>query len=56
MVKIGTCPPSDEKEDYALDVWAGVLPVIIGIGIPIPDEFLKEGISVSESFKHARGI
>ncbi|MCH8232709.1 MAG: hypothetical protein IIB82_08715 [Bacteroidetes bacterium] len=56
MVKIGTCPPSDEKEDYALDVWAGVLPVINGYGIPVPDNLLKEGISVSESIKHARGI
>ena len=35
--KIRTGPPVDEEEDYALDVWAGVLPLAIKAGEPLPD-------------------
>jgi uncharacterized protein len=46
-VKIRQAPPSDEEEDYALDVWAGVLPVGEVIGEPVPDPRLRPGISYS---------
>jgi hypothetical protein len=45
-VKIRTGPPGDEEEDYALDVWAGVLPVSVAFGEPEPDPRLRAGIPV----------
>ena len=35
--KIRTGPPVDEEEDYTLDVWAGVLPLKLRAGEPVPD-------------------
>lgn len=35
-VRIG--PPIDEEEDYALPIWAGVVPVHARVADPIPDE------------------
>ena len=43
-VKIRTGGPSDEPEDYALDIWAGVMPVTTGFGKPEPDSVLRPGI------------
>jgi uncharacterized protein len=43
-VKIRAGGPSDEPEDYALDVWAGVVPVTTGFGEPEPDPVLRPGI------------
>lgn len=45
-VKVRTGPPADEEEDYALDVWAGVLPVSVNFGEPEPDPRLRPGIPV----------
>jgi uncharacterized protein len=42
--KIRTGDPVDDDEDYAMDVWAGVLPLTLATGDPIPDERLKAGI------------
>jgi uncharacterized protein len=36
--KIRTGGPIDDEEDYALPIWAGVLPLRIVPGEPIPDE------------------
>ncbi|MHB1935863.1 MAG: pyridoxamine 5'-phosphate oxidase family protein [Acidobacteriaceae bacterium] len=36
--KVRTGPPIDDEEDYAMPVWAGVVPVRMGVGDPIPDE------------------
>jgi nitroimidazol reductase NimA-like FMN-containing flavoprotein (pyridoxamine 5'-phosphate oxidase superfamily) len=47
-VKIRQGGPSDDDEDYALDVWAGVLPVHQTIGAPTPDPVLRPGIAVPE--------
>jgi uncharacterized protein len=47
-VKIRTGPPSDEPEDYALDVWAGVVPVRMEYGKPEPDGLLPDTIGVPE--------
>jgi uncharacterized protein len=41
--KIRTGPPVDDEEDYALPVWAGVLPVSILRGTPEPDSRLLPG-------------
>jgi uncharacterized protein len=35
--KVRTGPPVDDEEDYALPVWAGVLPLRVGAGAPEPD-------------------
>jgi nitroimidazol reductase NimA-like FMN-containing flavoprotein (pyridoxamine 5'-phosphate oxidase superfamily) len=35
--KVRTGPPVDDEEDYALDVWAGVIPLRLERGAPIPD-------------------
>jgi uncharacterized protein len=45
-VKVRHGPPGDEDEDYALDVWAGVLPVRQVFGDPVPDPRLRAGIPV----------
>ena len=44
--KIRTGPPLDDEEDYALDVWAGVLPFAIKAGEPVADPRLAEGVRV----------
>ena len=43
-VKIRSGGPSDEPEDYELDLWAGVVPVTTGFGEPEPDAVLGPGI------------
>jgi hypothetical protein len=42
--KVNAGPPEDEDEDYALDNWAGVIPVHHTLGEPEPDPALREGI------------
>jgi uncharacterized protein len=42
--KIRTGPPIDDDEDYALDMWAGVVPMRIERLAPEPDPLLREGI------------
>jgi uncharacterized protein len=43
--KIRIGPPIDDEEDYALPVWAGVIPVKLQFGAPIPDSRLVAGMS-----------
>jgi nitroimidazol reductase NimA-like FMN-containing flavoprotein (pyridoxamine 5'-phosphate oxidase superfamily) len=45
-VKIRTGMPADEPEDHDLGVWAGVLPVSVTFGTPVPDPALREEIPV----------
>ncbi|HEY2973016.1 MAG TPA: pyridoxamine 5'-phosphate oxidase family protein [Pyrinomonadaceae bacterium] len=42
--KVRTGPPIDDEEDYALNVWAGVLPLRMIAGEPIDDPRLLETI------------
>jgi nitroimidazol reductase NimA-like FMN-containing flavoprotein (pyridoxamine 5'-phosphate oxidase superfamily) len=51
-VKIRAGGPSDEPEDYAADVWAGVVPVRVSFGEPEPDRQLRPGITAPP---HIRG-
>jgi uncharacterized protein len=44
-VKTRQGPPGDDEEDYALDVWAGLLPVVQSFGEPVPDPLLRPGIA-----------
>ena len=43
-VKVRTGMPADEPEDYDLDVWAGVLPISVTFGEPVPDPQLRAEI------------
>ncbi len=46
--KIRTGPPLDDEEDYALPMWAGVLPVAIQPQPPVPDDRMATGVVVPE--------
>jgi hypothetical protein len=53
--KVRSGPPIDDEEDYALGVWAGVLPLKIAAGAPINDPRLPEGIEPpSYTLKYSR--
>jgi nitroimidazol reductase NimA-like FMN-containing flavoprotein (pyridoxamine 5'-phosphate oxidase superfamily) len=45
--KLRTGPPVDDEEDYALDVWAGVIPLATTASAPTPDERLSESVPPS---------
>ena len=42
--KIRSGPPIDDEEDYALPCWAGVVPLALTAGAPVPDDRLAAGI------------
>lgn len=42
----------DDKPDYDLDIWAGVVPIHRTYGNAIPDELLKSGIETAPSVKN----
>jgi uncharacterized protein len=44
--KIRTGPPIDDEEDYALPVWAGVLPLQLTPLEPVADPRLKAGVEL----------
>ena len=46
--KVRTGPPIDDEEDYNLPVWAGVVPLRLVAGEPIPDPRLSAGTPVPE--------
>jgi uncharacterized protein len=46
--KVRTGPPHDDEEDYALPVWAGVLPIEVKFGEAEPDPKLADGAGVPE--------
>lgn len=46
--KIRTGPPLDDEEDYAMNVWAGVLPMRMIVSNPIPDPRLPADIGIPD--------
>jgi hypothetical protein len=53
--KVRTGPPLDDEEDYALDVWAGVLPLKLVAENPVKDPRLKTDIEPAPRlFKYSR--
>jgi nitroimidazol reductase NimA-like FMN-containing flavoprotein (pyridoxamine 5'-phosphate oxidase superfamily) len=45
--KVRSGPPLDDEEDYQLDAWAGVIPLQLSAGAPLPDPRLTDGIAPS---------
>ena len=43
--KVRTGPPKDEEEDYALPIWAGLVPLRITAGAPEPDPALPAAVA-----------
>ena len=50
--KVRVGPPKDDDEDYALPIWAGVLPLSTAIGAPEPDPKLMPGVVVPEHVRN----
>jgi nitroimidazol reductase NimA-like FMN-containing flavoprotein (pyridoxamine 5'-phosphate oxidase superfamily) len=46
--KIRSGPAADEEEDYALPIWAGIIPLALTPSAPVNDERLVEGVSPPE--------
>ena len=46
--KVRSGPPLDDDEDYALPVWAGVIPLSLQAGEPVRDPRLPDGIDAPE--------
>jgi uncharacterized protein len=54
--KVRTGPPVDDEEDYGLPIWAGVVPVRMQVGCPVPDDRLNAAVAVPaylSEFAHA---
>lgn len=49
--KISAGDPDDDEDDYAIPIWAGVLPVTTSIGELIGDSQLADGIDPSATVK-----
>jgi len=52
--KIRSGPPADDEEDYALPIWAGVLPLQPQALTPATDPRLRPGIPFPASARHYR--
>ncbi len=57
--KVRAGGPIDDEEDYALDIWAGTVPVAPGFAAPVDDARLKPGLTapahVRDRFRAAKG-
>ena len=54
--KVRTGPPLDDEEDYELPIWAGVVPLRVVAGEPIPDPRLPNNIPAPDyALKYERG-
>jgi uncharacterized protein len=47
--KVRSGPPLDDEEDYALECWAGVLPLRLTPGAPVPDPRMPAGRALAAS-------
>jgi len=49
--KLRSGPPIDDEEDYTLDIWAGVQPLVLTKGVLVPDPALKKDVGVPQYLK-----
>ncbi len=54
--KLRSGPPVDDEQDYALPVWAGVVPIRSVAGAPLEDPRLVPGIAVPEMLADLRHL
>lgn len=47
--KMRSGPPVDDEEDYTLPVWAGVVPVRLQMGEPLPDDRLRSDVETLDT-------
>jgi hypothetical protein len=52
--KVRAGPPLDDEADYALPIWAGVVPVELKAHPPVADERLNGNLQVPEYASHYR--
>lgn len=52
--KVRVGPPIDDEDDYALSLWAGVIPLGLVAGPPVADPRLRPGITVPDYAAHYR--
>jgi nitroimidazol reductase NimA-like FMN-containing flavoprotein (pyridoxamine 5'-phosphate oxidase superfamily) len=52
--KIRAGAPKDDEEDYALPIWAGVVPLTMTVGQPVPDDRLAGGVETPEHVRRFR--
>jgi hypothetical protein len=50
--KVRTGPPIDDEADYALPVWAGVIPLELTPQGPVPDDRLPQEIAIPEYLRN----
>jgi nitroimidazol reductase NimA-like FMN-containing flavoprotein (pyridoxamine 5'-phosphate oxidase superfamily) len=55
-LKVSAGWPDDPEEDIAGDAWAGVVPMSVTYGAPLPAPDLRSGISVPESVLAMTGV
>ena len=53
--KVREGPPGDDEADYALPVWAGVVPVALAPGAPVADPRLAPGVELSAAVRALAG-
>ena len=54
--KVRTGPPLDDEADYALPIWAGVVPLTVTLGAPEPCPRLDAGLDVPDHVReYTRG-
>lgn len=44
--KVRSGPPGDDEADYLLPIWAGVIPIEVGLGEPVPDPRNLPGVEL----------
>ncbi len=49
--KVRTGPPVDDDEDYDLNIWAGVIPIVSEKKAPLADPKLKAGVELPQYLK-----
>lgn len=52
--KIRSGPPKDDEEDYALAIWAGVVPMAMQLQPPQPDPANLEGVAMPDHLSRIR--